>query len=556
MTDAGSILPYPLFEFGFPDTNFEPRPLPQDSQFSSGPASDFMASPAGEELRRSERKYAATTRQLIVRNTRLTGANIVFLGSGASRGMLALLRRAPASAVFVDVDQLALDRVARDVRSEGLDATVQVEFVCRDAFEWVTEAAETYVFDAVVATKCVGQILKGGRRLSDFADGIGGIMRHGGHLYMDHHVCMAGHPEGTPMADVLSGADFELGSIAGRYGSDVAYSCDSDLPDFHNIAHFVTTQSPSGVQVWKHFVFRFMGREPVKRASAMSLVALPPTPVPFVAPPLGDIDTTVEAMLPINAKGVKRVFIPSDIQAFPASLSTPKVDGEPGVALVDGSTLLFLSSRGVFARELTRDISPPLSLFAELVDAGAGRSVIVVTGVIEVDGRPCDPLDPRPLRRLEPVLDELAPDGVMVNSPRLLRHVVGDRLVLGAREATQVVVPVDGIQVLVAGKGGVFIKPQLGNTIDALCTDAPALIAAATAACGGTVSTVQLPDGGEGVYEFLEAEPGVWVPGRRRKDKAYSDPLGSAIQTIWASYWARTVKAGSDTESLRRRVNY
>ncbi|AVZ65985.1 methyltransferase [Penicillium digitatum polymycoviruses 1] len=558
-TRAGGVnagLPYPIFEFGFPKSRSPPA-LPDDSQFEAGPADDYMRSPQGSQLRHDQGRYNAMLRQFIRRNTRVTGSAFLFLGSGSSRNMLKLLRLAPRLVVFVDVDKAALDRLRRHVAMEGLDANVVVEYVHEDAYTWLLGNAGTRLFDTVTATKCVGQILRGGRQFVEFADRVGGVMRHGGHFYVDHHVYATQFSEGSRLGDVAPEEEYNPATICGRYADDVSYSCESGAPDFELVGRFLSSASPSGVQVWELFCFRFTGRDTSTGRVLANVSALPPAPILFALPKELPHDPVSEAMVPVNAKGVKRIPLASDVRSHTAAFCTPKIDGEPGLLLLDGPTAVFISSRYRFVRPMKVQLSVPGAFVVELVKFSQGRALMVVTGVAELDGVACDPLDPMPLRHLEGTLDKLADDGIMVNSPRLMRYLKGDVVALGG-PGQGIFLPVDGIQVQQSGRGGSFIKPVRFATVDAKQSEAGQLIRDAYLATGvGAVPEVWLDSKGndDDVYEYSRIEGShVWEAVRRRPDKQWSDAPGAVVHTFWASYRAEEYGFRGTVEDIRPRV--
>nr|WEW73490.1 methyltransferase [Cladosporium cladosporioides polymycovirus 2] len=552
-------LPYPIFEFGFPKPS-EVVPITEDSQFEPGPADDYMRSEPGAKLRADEGRYNAMLRQFVVRNTRLTGSAILFLGSGSSRNMLRLLRMSPARAVFVDVDEAALKRLAMLISREGLDATTQVEYVLVDAYTWLLDNASAVLFDTVIATKCVGQIIKErGRTFTEFVDRVGGVCRYGAHFYVDHHVYAAQFDEGATLGAVAEDQYYDAATICGRYASDTCYSCEVETPDFDLVARFLSSEAVQGVQVWELYCLRFSGRNVGGQRSAVDFTSMPPPPTPFALPSPAGYDPIADLYLPANSKGVKRIPIAADMRAYAAETCTPKVDGEPGLLIMDGPTAVFTSGNYRFVRPLRNQFTINIAFSCELVSVQRSLALLVITGVVEQDGTACDPLDPLPMRHLEPLIDKFAQDGIMVNSPRLMRHIVGDAVALPGLPASRPLdIPIDGIQVLHSGRGGVFIKPARLSTIDAKQSEALGLIEGAYRSIGSfEVPRVYTDRTGDrdAVYEFAR-ERGThdWVPIKHRKDKQYSDTPGAVVHTLWALNSALALGLDGTVEDIRPRV--
>nr|QKK35415.1 methyltransferase [Erysiphe necator associated polymycovirus 4] len=552
-------LPYPIFEFGFPKPS-EVVPITEDSQFPPGPPDDYMRSEAGAKLRADEGRYNAMLRQFVVRNTRLTGSSLLFLGSGSSRNMLRLLRMSPAKAVFVDVDKAALDRLSMLIAREGLDATTQVEYVQEDAYRWLLDNASAVLFDTVIATKCVGQILKGdGRTFTEFVDRVGGVCRYGAHFYVDHHVYAAQFNEGDRLGHVASDECYDAATICARYSSDICYSCEVETPDFELVARFLSSEAVLGVQVWELYCLRFTGRNVHDQRSAVDFTSMPPAPTPFALPAPAGYDPVADSYLPANSKGVKRIPTSGDVRAYSAETCTPKIDGEPGLLILDGPTAVFISSNHRFVRPLRNQFTINIAFSCELVSVQRSLALLVVTGVVEQDGTACDPLDPLPMRHLEPLLDKFAQDGIIVNSPRLMRHIVGDSVALpGLPSSRPLDLPIDGIQVLHSGRGGVFIKPARLSTIDAKQSEALGLIEGAYRSIGSfdkpKVYTDRTGDR-EAVYEFARDNGSHdWVPIKARLDKQHSDTPGAIVHTLWALNSALALGFDGTVEDIRPKV--
>jgi len=556
-------LPYPIFEFGFPKPS-EVVPIAEDSQFLPGPADDYMRSAAGAKLRADEGRYNAMLRQFVVRNTRLTGSSLLFLGSGSSRNMLRLLRMSPAKAVFVDVDEAALARLRVLISREGLDATTQIEYVLQDAYVWLLDNASAVLFDTVIATKCVGQILRGvGRTFTEFVDRVGGVCRFGGHFYVDHHVFAAQYPEGSRLGDDWYSREhrgmYDAATICGRYADDVCYTCETETPDFELVARFLSSEADRGVQVWELYCFRFTGRDASVQRPVIDFTSMPPAPTPFALPPAAGYDAVADSYLPANCKGVKRIPTAGDIRSYAVESCTPKIDGEPGLLIMDGPTAVFISNRHRFVRPLKNQLTINIAFSCELVQVQRSLALLVITGVVEQDATSCDPLDPLPMRHLEPLIDKFAQDGIIINSPRLMRYIVGDSVALpGVAVSRPIDLPIDGIQVLHSGRGGVFIKPSRLSTIDCKQSEAKGLIEGAYKSIGSfnlpQVYTDRTGDR-EAVYEFSR-ENGTheWVPIKRRDDKQFSDTPGAIVHTIWALDAATSLGLVGTVEDIRPKI--
>ncbi|QDB74987.1 MAG: putative methyltransferase, partial [Phaeoacremonium minimum tetramycovirus 1] len=438
-------LPYTLFEFGFPSGPLPP--LDDNPQFSDPAGIAFMSSEAGDQLRRAEHFYAVTTRQFITRSVRLASAHLLVIGSGSSREMIPIVSRGVASVTFVDLSQHALDRLQRNMHEQGLTAVCEMEFVCADAWDFLGAAADS-AYDVCMATKCIGAILSApGRTVSDFFQLVEGVLGPDGSFFGDHHMAFSDPSiAGATIGSVCDPALYDLATIAGRYAHDVCFS----LADCHSLLQqvgtFTSDRATHHVQSWQFFHYRMPAVRPVDHRPVLAEYRHP-FPATFDDPENNDVlDQAVEAMMPLNAKGVKRVPTPSDVGAFPIEDVRLKFDGAPGILTVDGNVGLFLSPMTSFVVPLSRNISPILTLTAEIVTPADGRACIVVTGLAAIGETPTDPLDGAALSHVAPVVDKLAPDGIICSTPMMVRSLVGDTVKLSGPAGRVLFLPVDGIQ--------------------------------------------------------------------------------------------------------------
>uniref|UniRef100_A0AB74UL83 Mythl transferase n=1 Tax=Phyllosticta capitalensis polymycovirus 1 TaxID=3367395 RepID=A0AB74UL83_9VIRU len=549
------VLPFTLFEYGFPGAPVD-TPLPDDSQFTDAAGGAFMRSEAGKQLRRNEWEYARMTRQFMVRSAQFAGARVCFLGCGASKEMLSLLRRGVESAVMVDVSEPALARLERSIDEAGLSAQVEVEYVKMDAGEFVASVEEPE-FDIVVATKCMGLVLATTRACGnfvDFSDLVADTLRDGGSFFVDHHVAFSCFAEDVRVVDVCPPNLVSLATIGGRYADDVCYNASLAHSEFSTVASICSAQSEHNVQTWQFFHHRL---SPERKQSKLQRIGpnRSVAPVPFTAVRASEFDSSADVMFPVNARGIKRIPDVRDVRAHRITDTFVKYDGVPGVLMMEGNDMVFMSSIFRFARELSREVSVPMVLTAELVQPTPQSMVLVATGVININGVQADPLDFSALAGLVPVLNLLAPDGIVATLPEHVRLLDGDEVVFESARGRQVRLPVDGVQLTIGGRNGVFVKPAPFCTIDAVPAEAAGVIEGAYLAANVQDTPSIVGAVGTGAWEFVRT-PGTheWTRGRRRNDKTFSDGLGSAAHTVAMSLQVQDLGMATTCQQVLERM--
>jgi SAM-dependent methyltransferase len=549
-------LPYTLFEFGFPPPT--PRDMTPSPQFTDEAGNRFMSSPAGTHLRATEHQYNTLLRQFMCRSVRVAGTDLLVLGSGSSREVIPLLQRGVRSATFVDVSQAALDKLASNLAEVGLDASVELEFVCMDAWAFLGLLDEEQ-YDIVLATKCLGLILGAdprNRSVPDFLEMVDSVLRPDGSLFCDHHVAFAGPAHsGRKIVDICPPELFDLATIAGRYQDDVCFHLNDQRHPMVEVASLSTPAAPHGVQAWQAFHFRAACAPPHGRRTHLSPhVPRAPRelPMPVFTPP----DRAVEAMMPLNSRGTKRVPTHGDIRAHDIGTTRVKYDGVPGILVLDGPDALFQSPTTSFAMSLCASISPPLLLMAELVPTSRATCVVAVVGVLAVDETPADPLDYATLQSLVPVLDALRPAGIFPSVREHVRHVRGDFVELPGDRGAVLKLPVDGIQLSTGGRDGVFVKTAEMSTVDLLPAEAKQRLSEAYRAANLAADALEVDFvDGEGVHEYSRVwGTESWRRGRPRSDKVRSDNMGSVVQTILASMRAEELGITGTVETLLERI--
>nr|QHG11069.1 methyl transferase [Plasmopara viticola lesion associated polymycovirus 2] len=552
------LLPYPLFEFGY----FSPlitADLPGDTQFENDAGHEFMASPAGTVLRHDQGAYARMTRELLFRAVRITGASIVILGSGASREMIPLLRRGPRAVTFVDTDIKALERLQRLIDENGLAASSDFEFVNQDAWDYLLDIPEESI-DVILATKCLGQVLIGDdRTFTGFLDRSLPLLSPDGHILCDHHVRYATKPQGEPIIKHTPKKLYDLATIGGRYDMDVCYSCDTDHPDFSLTSTFFSSTASHMVQVWEMFLYRARNITPLPSRGVISTTKLAQPATIDIGPPM-QFDATADQLIPINARGVKRIPATDDINVHSISTALPKFDGFPGILLLDGPYATFISPRRRWTINTGFDVAPRLSFVAELVSTGPPGTtvgVIVITGVTNVGDAPADPLDYSSLSPLRSVLSPLASVGILITSPDMMRYIVGDSVVIPSDGRPDLSLPIDGFHVLVNGRSGVFFKPSSFHSLDLAPSSALDVIRGAYSAMGydaepsidhGRFST-------KPVVEYSRDDgTDLWRAFRSRPDKKKPDGPGAVVHSIACSKNAEVHTKARTVEELRRKI--
>ncbi|QAU09251.1 hypothetical protein [Magnaporthe oryzae polymycovirus 1] len=525
-------LPLTLFEYNFPRAHA--GPLPPSDVFTDPEGVAFMTGPQGQRLRAQEHGYARIVRQYINRAVPLAAANVLVLGSGSSKQLTNLLGRGVATATFVDTSARALSTLRSHVDARGLHATVDVHYVNEDAWDFVG-SVEGGTYDLIIMVKCTGLILSSGpnRRAVDLFDMLVDAARPGASIIVDHHVAFSlPEQEGKPIGDLCGRGDYDVATIAGRYSADVAYNWFVDHPDASLASTFVPIALERGVQTWQVFHFRVAHETVVTTARALSSRIQTP-PRAFASPPVSDFDSTIDAMIPINHKGVKVIPSSKDVLAHDVTRARPKIDGLPGVMVLEGSSALFLSPVVKHAIPLTAEVSPRMVVMAELVHAREGGSVFVVTGVVAIGTARADPNSFITLQRLVPVFDKLLAAGIVANSPDLMRALRGDELQLRSASGRSLTLPVDGVSVVTGDTGGRFFKPLAMYTVDAKSDEIGGLIAGAAAMLGLAEPMNSRPASAPGVHEYaFNPETREWVATRLRRDKTWSDTPGAVLHTV------------------------
>nr|UXC94314.1 methyl transferase len=532
-------LPLTLFEYGFART--ASAVLTVNDRFQNQDEVDFLNSPAGRQLRDLEHEYGRTLRQYISRSVPLAGSRILVLGCGAPASLLPILERGVAEATFVDTSRLALDKLSSAVEARGTRASLAADYVQQDAWEYLQDNEEAE-FDFVLATKCVGLILAHGpgRTAQGLFDLVVDVLAPGGSFITDHHAAFAGRRAAArPISVGLNDVDYTLATVAGRYAADVGYSWHVTHPDASLVARFCPRRmGPSRVQEWHIFHFRVVHADGPRPASPIS-ARRPPAPTPFPLPPLQDFDPVRDAMVPVNHKGNKRIPAPEDLHSFDIARTRPKVDGVPGILVIDGRAAAFMSSTRSTAHALNCDISPPLVLTAELVATREHDALIVCTGLMVVGQTRCDPNDDVAFRSVSRVLDKLGPVGIIASGPDLMRSLRGDALALTAPNGRAVTVPVDGVTPIVNGRYGTFLKVASSHTVDSTPAEVDDLLHFGYTALGYETSPpVDRPPDADPklVYEYSLTDAGSrWTPVRRRDDKTRSDTPGAVVHTVCAA---------------------
>lgn len=551
-------LPLTLFEYSFPPA--PPPSLQVSERFPDQAQVDFLNSEAGHHMRRLERAYATALRQFLIRSVQLAGARVLVLGSGAPASLIPILERGVSHATFVDVSQVALDALRSSLDARGVHAFLDAEYVCQDAIDFLRDVGEPE-FDLVIATKCVGMILgsRPGRTADALLSDVCDVLRPNGSFVTDHHQAFS-HPSqvGRPIGSDLAPPEWDAATVAGRYVADVGYTWDIAHHTAALVTRFCPTkQSATGIQEWHVFHFRVPHADLPRHAAVIS-ARTPPMPVPLSIPQRSTFDPVVDAMIPVNHKGNKRVPVATDSGGFDISRLRVKFDGTPGVLTVEGRVALFMSPTLSFAVGLGADVSPPLVLTAELVPTREGDAVIVANGLISLGETRADPNDNMAFSSVSRVLEGLAPYGILAATPDLTRLLRGDHVVLSSPTGRGVSLPVDGVSPLLGGSYGVFLKPARRHTVDAKPSEVAELVWDAHAALGAAAPNVRHPStdiGPDEVWEYEYNPDSVeWVPVRLRGDKTWSDTPGAVVHTVCACLSAYKLGHTGTVENLVREI--
>uniref|UniRef100_A0AB74UMB1 Mythl transferase n=1 Tax=Phyllosticta capitalensis polymycovirus 2 TaxID=3367396 RepID=A0AB74UMB1_9VIRU len=548
-------LPFTLFEFGFPVKPSSSR-LTESSQFTDDGGSSFMATEAGAILRANDTLYMKFFRNFMFRSSRLSGSSMLVLGCGSSKTMIPAFRRGLSSLVLVDTSEAALARMYDNLWEAGVITSTPVEFVCMDAWEYLMSLEEER-FDIVVATKCLGLIFAqdpDNRDAYRLLDALEDVVNPDGSVYIDQHSAFAGHRHGQRISDVVPKQHYDLATIGGRYKDDVCYTVDVQHPSFYRVGHLSSAGAQTGYQVWNMVNFRRASPPPPPPVITGAKAGVT-VPREFATPAMLPFDHTADKMIPVNAKGVKRVPTPGDIRGHNASDLLVKYDRTPGVLIVEDSTAVFVSPLYRFQRQLPVKVSVPIVTVAELVSTSPSTSVIIVVGLISVGDTFLDPLSHEALLGQANLLEKLAPSGIIPTLNMHARLMVGNEVQLPLRRGGVMKLPVDGVQIQSSQRAGVFIKPVELNTVDALPSEIVNLLAAGNEALGGT-ATFRVDHTGERpgtVCEYYRVEgTDLWRCGKLRPDKQASDKPGSVAHTVLCSYRVESVLGGKNSRELFR----
>nr|UYK54778.1 methyl transferase [Talaromyces amestolkiae polymycovirus 1] len=557
-TPSGSsvTLPYTLFEFGFSAAPV--TPLPGDAQFTDPRGEAFMASEAGTQLRRNERQYNAMLRQFIIRSVPLAGSDLLILGSGSSKEIIPLLNRGVARVTFVDINPRALARMQLNLHAAGVLSAVEAEYVCADAWEYLA-SFDSPSYDLVIATKCIGQILSTvpGRTVADFGAYVSPLLRPGGSLFCDHHMAFSSqYSAGTPIVNIVTGDLSDLATIAGRYASDVVYDLSPGLAEFATVATFSSVRSNHLVQSWQAFHFRLSIPPPPRVVRSSSYH--PPLPDEIAFVPDHEPDPSVEALMPVNMKGSKWIPTAHDVAGHDITTMRLKFDGYPAILRLEGSTALLLSTVGSTAIPLNLSVDPPITLAAEVVPTGHSSAVVSAHGLLALGTTPSDPLDLAAFRSVAPTVSALAPSGIFPSLPELVRYVRGDALVLRGARGRDLAIPVDGVQLTIAGASGVFVKPVAYATADLDPATATDWLIASYDSLGTQFTSQPRAEGGTPgvITEFRRIRgTNTWRAGRIRNDKKKPDNRGAILHTILASHMAEELGLTSTVDAALKTLS-
>nr|WAA18815.1 methyltransferase [Trichoderma barbatum polymycovirus 1] len=547
-------LPLTLFEFGFPRR--APPKLTTTSRFSDDAGTRFMNSEAGRQLRSLETEYGRVLHGYIKRSCRLSGASVLVLGSGSSKKIANLLLRGVSSVTFVDTSQEALDDLSGALSAMGIPAMVEVDYVCADAWDYLVSVGEE-TFDLVIASKCVGLILASGphRTTDELLNLVIDVLRPGGDFLTDHHEAFSSeHIVGQRISKHARGVDYDVATIGGRYAADVCYNWDFSHRDAPTVLSFTLPGMPNGIQSWTIFHFRAIHRSgPVMGTPVAARVQKAPRTLSnMVSHPF---DQTIDAMIPVNFKGVKRVVTPAELKSYDLSRAKPKFDGVPGILSIVDNVAAFMSPTRSAVTGLHGKINPPLVMTAEMCNPVEGGFILVVTGIISVAETPVDPNDPIALASVSKILDSLNQDGIMVNSPVLVKQIRGNAVILPGQGGRVMTLPVDGINVHVGSLGGVFFKPPQMSTVDAPPDAIAQLLESAYSALRIDHAPKVVPASLPGVSEYaLDKISGEWRAVKQRPDKNWGDSAGAVIQTVGAARAGYELSIGDTVELLVKQL--
>nr|QHG11068.1 methyl transferase [Plasmopara viticola lesion associated polymycovirus 1] len=552
----GSVsLPLTLFEYGFSSAG--PPELDVTGVFSDERGTEFLNSPAGIHLRALEREQTRLIHQYIRRSVRLAGARVLVLGSGSSKSTASLLNRGVLSATFVDTSAPALAALRNNIVETGVDAAVEVEYVCDDAWEYL-KGLDTEQFDLIIALKCVGLILSSGpdRTTHEMLDMVSDCLAPDGSFITNHHAAFSTPEwEGKPIATGMDSAMFDLATVGGRYDNDIGYTWDISHPDLDGVARFSSPFADHQVQVWH--VFHFRARHPADGPKLGVPHRLHKTRAPAqqYVPPPGEFDEVSDAMIPVNNRGIKRIPTAADAGSFDIMQARPKFDGHPALLVLKGTTAVAISPTRKFAMPLSYNVTPPLITMCEVVSPNEGGVVLAVTGVVRIGNDPTDPNDMMALQSVAAVLGLLGPSGIFPSLPGLMTQLDGDTVKLPGSAGRSLTLPVDGINVVTNGKAGVFLKSAAGHTIDATATDIGPILMTSCAAIGLPEAHSHVPATGDGVWEYSrDIATDVWKPIRKRTDKTFSDTPGAAMHTVIASLASQASGFVGSAQNIARRA--
>lgn len=515
-----------LYEYGDPlEALEEPRPRPVlDDTMHHTRISDEQLQRVRHCNSSDSRLMTEVLRSLVMVN----GADVLVLACGTSGLTRRLAEHSPARLDIVDIDEDAIQRACYGLKRAGLDTTTEISAYVDDAATFAKNSQSKY--DLIICIHAIGQICRDQQSVDEYIADCRDILNEGGHLIVNHHVGFT-ERNGTRIQDMEDDAERYMAGGLGKFDSDANYRIDPTLTGCATRATWSTVGAESVFQTWEYRVFERLG--PVERdvftlVEPISYSRLQPMPTIERAENPGLFDL----LYPVSARGIKTPVSASDESSIPRSRMMPKFDGEPAMVILGDEVCTVVSANysGSFKAPFYQaDI---VCATAELCVTSMGDRVAVVTGVLSIGEKRCDPASEFWLAWARKNLVDLMAVGIVCNTPGLVKDILDDRLSFpGAPRGRSVAV--DGVNVRVGERWNKFMKGLSTVSIDATEADMTHCLTT-IAELPPRVRLVAQPwdDGDTGVMEYRVRQAGEsfeLAPFRARRDKSASDYDGKIL---------------------------
>lgn len=441
----------------------------------SSPSIEFqyIKSNEGKRLVAEDKIYTKRTFDQLFLEGALRGKRILLLGSGSSKMLRRLFDAEPARLVCVDTDPRAIETVKRMVLVYGVSHLVDA--VCHDATDF--SFFQGNEFDTIVSIKSMGCMFKGGseKNFVELMKGYSSLLKPDGTMVIDNQTISEKQATYEGNISGIKGLDYNAATICGRYDDSLYWIGNPALPQdtgLELIFNWNPVPANSDVQNWTQFWFK---KTPEPILGHLT------TTTKYTRPILGELLPRIEDFMgtplptgiPQEAKGSKIWMTQHLTRRLAARLIYPKFDGITGSLYLEGSVAQLATSLGTTHVRVSCKVKTPLHFLCEVVPvkiAQGKRSVAIITGLLSCSGVVNENVhDLEVLNKFAPYAKVLSKSGILITSPYLLQNLKRNsiRLALQMGDINSFVeLPVDGLNVPLAGVYGNFLKPSNMATMD------------------------------------------------------------------------------------------